>query len=164
MKNWLTMLALAPIAFAMALPALALSTAMTEQDLLEKSDVVARVRVLSVTCTSLAKDEKTGEELPSYLARLKILESKKGSVEKGGEVLVTWRAVPKDADGRWAVYYYPGEEVWTHLTLRSGGVSYATTWWNGKGDALKNPDTRDLPTIPGESVVAEPEPQQQTPL
>ncbi|HXG78592.1 MAG TPA: hypothetical protein VNJ31_04525 [Methyloceanibacter sp.] len=156
--------ALALLTLCAAFPALALPPPMPEQELVEKSDVVARVRVLSVTCTSLSKDEKSGEELPSYLARLLILESKKGSAKKGEEVLVTWRAVPEDVNGPWAVYYYPGEEVWTHLTLRSGGVSYATTWWNGKGDALKNPDTRDLPTTPGETVVAEPESQAQTPL
>jgi hypothetical protein len=164
MKNRLTMLAFAPIAFAMALPALALPAAMTEQDLLEKSDVVARVRVLSVTCTSVIQDEQTGEELPGYLARLQVLETKKGAAKKGDEVLVTWRAVPQTVGGPWAVYYYPGEEVWTHLTLRSGGVSYASTWWNAKGDDLKNPDTRDLPTTPGETVVATPERLPQTPL
>jgi hypothetical protein len=79
-------------------------------------------------------------------------------------VLVTWRAVPKGALGPWTVNYYPGEEVLTHLTKRSGGVSYATTWWNAKGDPIKAPDTKDLPVTPGESVVAEPEQPEQTPL
>jgi hypothetical protein len=148
----------------LAAPAFAVPPPMSEQELLEKSDVVARIRVLSVTCTSVIQDEHTGEDLPGYLARLLVLESKKGDAKKGEEVLVTWRAVPQAVAGPWAVYYYPGEEVWTHLTLRSGGVSYASTWWNAKGDDLKTPDTRDLPTTPGETVVAEPERQPQTPL
>jgi hypothetical protein len=147
-----------------ALPAFAVPPPMPEQELLEKSDVVARVRVVSVTCTKVTQDERTGEDLPSYLARLQVLETKKGDAKKGEELLVTWSAVPQGVAGPWAVYYYPGEEAWTHLILRSGGVSYASTWWNAKGDDLKNPDTRDLPTTPGETVVAEPERQPQTPL
>jgi hypothetical protein len=147
-----------------AVPAYALPAPMSDLELMEKSDLVARVRVLSVTCTSVTKDEQTGEELPGYLARLKVLETKKGDAQKGDEVLVTWRAVPTGLTGPWAVYYYPGEEVWTHLVKRSGGASYATTWWNAKGDDLKAPDTRDLPTVPGETVVATPEEQQRTPL
>jgi hypothetical protein len=145
-------------------PAQALPAPMSEAELLEKSDLYARVRVLSVTCTSVAKDEQTGEDLPSYLARLRVIEAKKGDAKKGDEVLVTWRAVPSKVLGPWAVYYYPGEEVWTHLVKRSGGASYASTWWNAKGDELKNPDTRDLPTTPGETVVATPEKPEQTPL
>jgi hypothetical protein len=71
---------------------------------------------------------------------------------------------PKARWGHGAVYYYPGEEVWTHLTLRSGGATYASTWWNAKGDDVKAPDTRDLPLTPGETVVATQEQQKQTPL
>lgn len=152
------------LSFILVAPAFAVPPPMSEQELMENSDLVARVRVMSVTCTSVTKDEKTGEDLPGYLARLRVLETKKGEAKKGDEVLVTWRATPKGLVGLWAVYYYPGEEVWTHLALRSGGASYASTWWNAKGDDLKNPDTRDLPTTPGETVVATPEPQQQTPL
>jgi len=147
-----------------ATPALALPAPMPEDELSAKSDLVALVRVLSVTCTSVTKDEKTGEDLPGYLAQLQVLEVQKGDVKPGQEVLVTWRAVPKGALGPWTVYYYPGEEVLTHLTKRSGGVSYATTWWNAKDDPIKPPDTKDLPVTPGESVVAEPEQQEQTPL
>jgi hypothetical protein len=145
-------------------PAHALPAPMSDQDLMEKSDLVALVRVLNVTCTSITKDDATGEELPSYLATLQVLEVKKGEAQRGDEVIVTWRAVPKSIVGPWTVYYYPGEEVVTHLTKRSGGASYASTWWNAKGDDVKAPDTRDLPVTPGESVVATPEPQKQTPL
>lgn len=147
-----------------AAPALALPAPMSDQELMEKSDLVALVRVLNVTCTSLTKDAATGEELPSYLATLQVLEVKKGDAKRGDEVIVTWRAVPKSIVGPWTVYYYPGEEVVTHLAKRSGGASYASTWWNAKGDDVKAPDTRDLPVTPGESVVATPEQQKQTPL
>ena len=101
--------------------ALALPAPMSDQELMEKSDLVALVRVLNVTCTSLTKDAATGEELPSYLATLQVLEVKKGDAKRGDEVIVTWRAVPKSIVGPWTVYYYPGEEVVTHLAKRSGG-------------------------------------------
>ena len=158
---------LSALCLCLAVPAgqsIALPAPMPEQELMEKSDLVALVRVLSVTCTSVTKDEATGEDLPGYLAKLQVLEVKKGDAKKGDEVLVTWRAVPKALLGPWTVYYYPGEEVVTHLTKRSGGASYASTWWNAKGDDVKAPDTRDLPLTPGESVVAKPEKQKQTPL
>jgi hypothetical protein len=122
-------------------PALALPAPMPENELSEKSDLVALVRVLSVTCTSVTKDEKTGEELPGYLAQLQVLEVQKGDVKPGEEVLVTWRAVPKGALGPWTVNYYPGEEVVTHLTKRSGGVSYASTW-NARAIPLNRPTRR----------------------
>jgi len=144
--------------------ALAVPAPMSAQELTDKSDLVAQVRVLAVTCTSITTDEATGEELPGYLAQLKVVEVKKGDAKPGDVVLVTWRAIPKNVDGPWTVYYYPGEEMVTHLTKRSGGVTYASTWWNAKGDDTKSPDTRELPVTPGETVgqVAEPEPQ--TPL
>lgn len=164
MRPYLMLSSLFLLAASLAGPAAALPAPMSDAELMEKSDLVALVRVLAVTCTSVIKDEQTGEELPGYLARLKVLETKKGDVKHGEEVLVTWRAIPKEVLGRWTVDYYPGEEVWTHLTKRSGGVSYATTWWNAKGDDVKSPDTRDLPVTPGETVVPRPEPEVQTPL
>jgi len=44
--------------------------------------------------------------------------------------------------------------VWTHLTMRSGGVTYATTWSNAKGKPMTKPDTKELPKVVGESVLA----------
>ena len=137
-----------------SLPALSLPAPMSEQELTEKSDVVALVRVMSVTCTSVTEDEATGERLPGYLAKLRVIEAKKGGIRPGGEVLVTFRAVPKGALGPWTVFYYPGEEVWTHLTKRFGGVTYASTWWNAKGEEVKPPETEDLPEVVGESALA----------
>jgi hypothetical protein len=145
-------------------PAHALPVPMSEQDLTDKSDVVAQVRVLAVTSTSSTQDPDTGEALPGYLAQLKVVEVEKGNVKPGEVVLVTWRAIPKNVAGPWTVYYYPGEEMVTHLTKRIGGVTYASTWWNAKGDDLRSPDTRDLPTTPGETVGQMPEPEPQTPL
>ena len=36
-----------------------------KSELLTESDLVALVRIKSVTCTGVTKDERTGEELPS---------------------------------------------------------------------------------------------------
>lgn len=154
MRLALRLVSLAALALVFAGPALALPAPMSDAELEEKSDLVALVRVLSVTCTSITKDEKTGEDLPGYLAALQVLEVKKGDVKPGSEVLVTFRAVPKGALGPWTVFYYPGEEVWTHLIKSSVGVGYSTTWWNAKGEPVKAPRTKELPTIVGESVLA----------
>jgi hypothetical protein len=158
------LLGLALVAAGIATAALAVPAPLSEQELTDKSDLVALVRVLAVTCTTITKDEQTGEELPGYLAKLEIREVKKGDVKPGQSVLVTWRAVPKSIVGPWAVYYYPGEEVWTHLTKRSNGATYASTWLNAKSDIVKSPDIKDLPTTPGETLTPPAEPKPQTPL
>jgi hypothetical protein len=141
-----------------ATAASALPAPMPDAELVEKSDLVALVRVLSVTCTSVTQDAQTGEDLPGYLAKLQVIEVKKGDAKPGDVVLVTWRTVPKGALGPWAVAYYPGEEVWTHLTKRSGGVTYASTWWNAKGTPVKEPETTDLPPGIGQTSVMRGEP------
>lgn len=134
--------------------AFALPAAMEDEELEAKSDIVVLVRVMSVTCTSITKDLRTDEDLPGYLAKLRVLEVKKGDVRPGGEVLVTFRAVPQGQLGSWTVFYYPGEEVWTHLVKRPGGVTYASTWWNAKGETVKPTETKELPTTVGESALA----------
>ena len=152
------------LALLLAAPALALPAPMSDQELMDKSDLVAVVRVLSVSCTTITKDDKSGEELPAYLAKVRLLDVKKGDAQNDDEVLVTWRAVRKDIVGPWTVYYYPGEVVLTHLVKRSGGVSYGSTWWNAKGDDVKAPESTDLPEAPGQTLTAPQEPQDQHPL
>jgi len=146
----------------LATPALALPAPMSEQELTDKSDLVATVRVLSVSCTVVTKDDKTGEDLPVYLAKLRLLEVKKGDAKKGDEILVTWRAIPKDIVGPWTVNYYPGEVVQTHLVKKSGGVSYGSTWWNAKGEEA--PENTELPATPGETFDAPKDSTDQHPL
>jgi hypothetical protein len=140
--------------FLLATQALALPAPMSEAELLKKSDVVAVIRVLSVSSTAVTKDDQTGEELPSYLARARLLEVKKGDVKQGDEILITWRAIPKGIVGAWTVNYYPGEVVLTHLTKKSGGATYGSTWWNAKGDDIKAPASTELPTSIGETFDA----------
>ena len=164
MRRYLRLLGLLVAAALFASPALAVPAPMSEQELTDKSDLVALVRVLSVTCTTITKDEQTGEELPGYLAKLKVLEVRKGDVKPGEEVLVTWRAVPKAIVGPWTVYYYPGEEVVTHLTKRSNGATYASTWLNAKSEIVRSPDNKELPTTPGETAMPPEEPAKRTPL
>ena len=148
----------------LATPAQALPAPMSEQELNDKSDLVAVVRVNTVICTAVTKDEAAGEELPVYLAKLRLVEVKKGDAKAGDEVLVTWRAVPKGIVGPWTVNYYPGEVVLTHLVKRSGGVSFGSTWWNAKGDDVKAPDSTELPSTPGEMFNPPQEPAAKTPL
>jgi hypothetical protein len=131
-------------------PAAALPAPMSDSELLRKSDLVALVRVLSVTCTGIAKDERTGEDLPSWSAKAELMEVIKGEEAKGSDVTISFHAIPTGLLGAWSVHYYPGEMVWTHLVGKDG--DYATTWWNGRGDVVSKAVITELPTKPGETV------------
>jgi hypothetical protein len=134
----------------MAAPAGALPAPMSQSELLHRSDLVALIRVLSVTCTSVTKDEHTGEDLPSYSANAELMEIIKGEEMKGDDVTISFHATPTGALGPWTVFYYPGEIVWTHLVGKDN--NYTTTWWNGKGRIVSNAVITELPTTPGETV------------
>jgi hypothetical protein len=131
-------------------PAAALPAPMSESQLLEKSDLVALVRIKSVTCTGVTKDDRTGEDLPSYSASAELMEVIKGEDVKGDTVNISFHAIPTGLLGPWTVYYYPGEMVWTHLAGKDG--EYTTIWWNGRGDIVSKAVITELPTKPGETV------------
>jgi hypothetical protein len=135
-------------------PAAAIPAPKSEDQLIHDSDVVALVRVLAVTCTAEWVDEQTGETLHGYSADLEVLESKKGKAAKGDVLRVGFRDLPTGILGPWSVFYYPGEEVWTHLQMNDGGSAYETTWWNAKGELLHPADPTDLPTRVGETARA----------
>lgn len=130
--------------------ALALPAPMSDSELLQKSDLVALVRVLSVTCLSVSRDPETQEALPSYSADVELIEVVKGDEAKGDTVNLNFHAVPTGALGPWTVYYYPGEMVWTHLVGKDG--DYTTIWWNGRGDVVNRAVITELPTVPGATV------------
>jgi hypothetical protein len=132
------------------LPAAALPAPMSDSELLHKSDLVALIRVLAVTCTGVSKDERSGEALPSWSADVELIEVLKGEEAKGDDVTVTFHAIPKGILGPWSVYYYPGEMVWTHLVR--DGDAYTTTWWNGRGDVVSKAVITTLPIKPGETA------------
>ena len=75
-------------------PAPALPAPMSGSELLNKSDLVALVRINSVTCISVAKDERTGEELPSWSAKAELMEVIKGDEVKGDTVDISFHAIP----------------------------------------------------------------------
>ena len=131
-------------------PALALPAPMSDSDLFVKSDLVALVRVLSVTCLEREPGRADPATLPNYSAKLELIEVIKGDEAKGATVSVSFHAVPNGLLGPWTVYYYPGEMVWTHLEGHNG--DYTTTWWNGRGDIVSKAVITELPTTPGETV------------
>lgn len=131
-------------------PALALPAPMSKEELLLNSDLVALVRIKSVTCVSVTKDERTGERLPSWSARAELIEVIKGEDVKGDTVTINFQAVPSGLLGPWTVYYYPGEMVWTHLVGKDG--DYTSTWWNARGTVVSKAVIDTLPTKPGETV------------
>jgi hypothetical protein len=131
-------------------PALALPAPMSKEELLLNSDLVALVRIKSVTCVSITKDERTGEDLPSWSARAELIEVIKGEDVKGDTVAITFHAVPTGLLGPWSVYYYPGEMVWTHLVGKDG--QYTSTWWNARGTVVSKAVIDTLPTTSGETA------------
>ena len=130
--------------------ALALPAPMSKEELLANSGLVALVWIKSVTCVAVTKDERTGEDLPSYSARAELMEVIKGEEVKGDTVNITFQAVPTGLLGPWTVRYYPGELVWTHLVVKDG--TYTTTWWNGRGTLVSKAVITELPTTPGQTV------------
>lgn len=142
----------------LATPALALPAPMSDSDLLLKSDLVALVRIWSVTCTDVTKDERTGEDLPSWSAEAELIEAIKGEDVKGDTVTINFHAIPKGLLGPWSVYYYPGEMVWTHLKGKNG--EYTTIWWNGRGDVVDKAVITTLPTTPGVTAALQRKPRQ----
>jgi len=150
MRKTLRLTSLALLCCLMAQPALAVPAPMSKSELLSKSDLVALVRILGVTCTGVTKDDRTGEALPSYSANAELIEVIKGDEMKGDDVAITFHAIPKGILGPWTVYYYPGEMVWTHLIKKDG--AYTTTWWNGRGNVIEKAMTTELPAKPGETV------------
>jgi hypothetical protein len=133
-------------------PARAAPAPMSAEELIANSDVAARVRVVSVTCEGVATDDASGEALPFYSAELEVIEATKGDVQPGDILRVRFRALPSGIVGPWSVWYYPGEEVWTHLQRDDGGSAYTTTWWNARGETLRDADVTELPTVPGVTV------------
>lgn len=150
MRRLLATLALVLLANAPAGPALALPAPMSDAELLAKSDLVALVKVISVTCLSVSKDERTGEPLRNYSATVELLEVIKGDEPKGTDINITFHDLPKQIVGPWSVFYYPGEMVWTHLV--KDGDAYTTTWWNGRGEEVHKAVITELPTKPGETA------------
>jgi hypothetical protein len=123
---------------------------MSESELLSKSDLVALIRVLSVTCTSISKDPRTGEDLPGYSATAELMYVTKGEETVGDDIAITFSAIPAGVLGPWTVFYYPGEMVYTHLVGKDG--VYTTIWWNGRGSVVSKAVITELPTTPGETV------------
>jgi hypothetical protein len=150
MHRLVALLILTFLSALIATQALALPAPMSDDELLAKSDLVALIRVLSVTCTEVTKDDRTGEVLPSYKANAEVMEVIKGDVAKGDDITITFHAVPTHMLGPWTVYYYPGEIVFTHLV--HDGNAYTTTWWNGRGKLVNKAIITDLPTKAGETV------------
>ncbi len=150
MHRLITTLSLVLVAILPLGPALAVPAPMSGEELLAKSDLVALVRVISVTCLSVSKDERTGEPLRSYSATVELIEVIKGDEPKGTDIDITFHDLPKKIVGPWSVFYYPGEMVWTHLV--KDGDAYTTTWWNGRGEEVHKAVITELPTKPGETV------------
>jgi len=86
-------------------PAWAVPAPMSPADLLAASDLVALIRVLSVTCLEVWRHGGTGEELASFEARLGVLRVTKGQARRYRTVRLTWEEVSSQTLGNWCVRY-----------------------------------------------------------
>jgi hypothetical protein len=160
-EKWLrrgAILALAVLVFGKGEPAPALVPPRSLEWLLAKSDVVADVRVLEVTCLEVSESRPPEwGRLRTFQARLEVLRVKKGRVKPGDTLLVQWEEweelsnKPHVIGGRWVVEYYPGEEAATHLYWRKDLKAFRTTWWNAKSE-LKPAKSYQLPRNPGDRI------------
>jgi len=126
-------------------PAWAVPGPMSPADLVAASDLVALIRVLSVTCLEVWRHGGTGEELASFEARLGVLRVTKGQARRYQTVRLAWEEVSSQTLGNWCVRYYPGEELWTHLKIQEHDGAYKSTWWNARGEQIRPPDRTTLP-------------------
>ena len=94
---------------------------------------------------TVTTSQRTGEKLGSYKAELEILQLSKGKLEPGDIIEVRFVDIERGLAGGWEVFYYPGEEVWTHLVRDDAPSRYRTTWWNARGETLREADTTELP-------------------
>jgi hypothetical protein len=154
--RWIGRAAMSAIAaLVIAGTAQALPPPMSPEELEQKSDVVATVRVLAVACTGEVKPPGSKENVPQYQAWLQVVSATKGSVKPKQTLLVEWHDLPRPMLlGPWKVDYFAGEEVATHLKWHEKSRNYATTWWNAKGKPQRPADSDRLPTKPGELLVA----------
>jgi hypothetical protein len=107
----------------------ALPPPMSPAELFAASDLVALVRVLSVTCVAIIHGR---EDLRRYTAELGVLKPRKGELRRYDIVEVQWEEIPRDVLGPWSVAYHPGGKGWTHLVWQDGICG--TTWWNAADD------------------------------
>lgn len=113
---------------------------MSPEELFAASNLVALVRVLSVTCVAIIHGGS--EELRRYTAELGLLRIRKGKERWYDVVTVGWEETPAGMLGAWYVAYYPGGKGWAHLQGQDG--AYETTWWNGADD-WRHRGRRNLP-------------------
>lgn len=134
----------------------ALPAPMSRCGLYKTSDIIAEVRVHSVTCLGETKVSDCDVKFRRYQATLEIMKCWKGTEVIGQRVLVEWR-IPVNAQlqGHWSVPYYPGEIVATHLKWNTENRVYGTTWWNGRAETpVRAADTDRLPEVAGQTVCA----------
>jgi hypothetical protein len=124
-----------PAGSAWAIPA-----PMSPEELFAASDLVALVRVLSVTCVAIVHHGR--EDLRRYTAELGLLRVRKGNDRRYDVVTVQWEEIPRELLGPWCVPYYAGGKGWTHLQGQDG--FYETTWWNGANN-WRHPGKQKLP-------------------
>ena len=102
----------------------ALPTPLSNQQLNQQSDLIAKVKVLGVTRVGYTN------KAIKFQAWLKIIKTIKGKAEVNDTILVTWHRFDKKLIGSWEIAYYPGEKLITYLVWDNNEKAYKNISWN----------------------------------
>ena len=109
----------------------ALPTPLSPEQLYQQSDIIAKVKVLSVIkVQDRIKETENKYNTEKYHAWLKVLQVTKGKIQNNHTMIVTWNRVNRQLIGGWEVNYYPNEELITHLIWDDQEKTYKTLSWN----------------------------------
>lgn len=154
LQSWTSLAVALAILCSATSTAVALPPPMSPADLEKNSDFVGTIKVLNVVCVGPMPYRGKGPETNAYQACLQVQKVEKGKVPVNATVLVQWQSIPPRLLGPWAVAYYPGAVVRTHLKWNDNARVYDTTWWNAVTDRIEQPKNQTLPNQPGEVAVA----------
>ena len=135
-------------------PVRALPPPLSAEELQKRSDVVAVVRVLAVTCTAQAPDAETKQPLRTFQAWLQVVRVDKGNAKPDETITLEWRETPKGGFADGATPFFPGEEVKTYLKWIGDRRLFEVAGVGGLKEPIRPADIQKLPEKPGQVLVA----------
>ncbi len=102
----------------------ALPAPLSNEQLNQQSDLIAKVNVLGVTRVGYT------HKVIKFQAWLQIIKTIKGKAQINDTILVTWYRFDKKLIGSWEIAYYPGEKLITYLVWDNKEKAYKNLSWN----------------------------------
>ncbi len=102
----------------------ALPAPLSNEQLNQQSDLIAKVNVLGVTRVGYT------HKAIKFQAWLQIIKTIKRKAQINDTILVTWYRFDKKLIGSWEIAYYPGEKLITYLVWDNKEKAYKNLSWN----------------------------------